>query len=57
MYNSEIEDFSSEFDKTKKLLSGLNSEIQQKKALLSQNKPTNNVYFTKKLQKINKKYI
>lgn len=43
MYNSEIEDFSSEFDKTKKLLSGLNSEIQQKKALLSQNKATNNV--------------
>ena len=44
MYNTDInEDFSSEFEKTKKALESLNFETQQKKTLVSQGKNTNTV--------------
>lgn len=45
MYNTEIEDFSTDFDKSKKLLTTLNSEVQQKHILVSQGRPTNSVFF------------
>ena len=45
MYNDLAEDFSSEYEKTKKALENLNFETQQKKTMVAQGKPLATVFY------------